>query len=283
MPDADFIVDTSDGNVETHGLPVMMINGRAGNPTGIAVPDWSFLNWATSQCPGEASHLWVDFMTNTTNRYKLFRKDPVSFLQSKRNKMFWRGADMAGRGEVLKKILSSKPDSIPASFYDTEIMAWVNNRADGKNIARNCVSMNDHCQNRFLLHLHGLTSSNRIKYLLLCGSIVVMPKQEFEEWWFPAILPNNQMMLEVKSNSSDIHQKISELFSEDNEYVSDRMVMMSEKSLEFAATVFSEKSVDCYWATVINAGAKMWGTILNSKGRTVTEALKDEFVAFSDI
>jgi len=164
-------------------------------------------------------------------------------------------------------------------------MAWISNRADGKNLANNCVSMNDHCQNRFLLHLRGLTSSNRIKYLLLCGSIVVMPKQEFEEWWFPAILSNtHRMMLEVKADGSDIHQGISEFFSDDEyDYVSDRMVMMSEKSLEFANAVFSEKSVDCYWATVINGAAKHWGTILTTKGRTVPEALRGEFVAFSDI
>ena len=283
LPDVDMMVNTGDGGNDAKGLPLMMINDRIANPGGIPVPDWSFHDWATSQCPGEKSHRFVDFMKNTTKRYKEFLDDPQTFLKKKQNKMFWRGAELAGRGDVIKKIINSRPESIPESFYDVMTMAWIQNQANGNNAAVNCVSMNEHCSYRFLLHLRGLTSSNRLKYLLLCGSIVVMPKQEFDEWWFPAILPNNEMMVEVEGDVSEIHKHLTALYSEDENIVNDRLISMSRKNLEFATTVFSEKSVDCYWATVMNAGGNTWGTIFSSQGKTVEESLKEEFEPFSDL
>jgi hypothetical protein len=279
IPDVNFMVDTSDGGYDTQVLPMMMINDHIKKPRGIMVPDWSFYDWPTSRCPGERTRRFTEFLINSTNRYNDLMRGP---RMSKTPKMFWRGAklDNPVREDQLNKILGTRPDSIPADFYDIEIMRWIFNNIEGSNEADNCVTMHEHCQYQFLLHLRGNTSSNRLKYLLLCGSIVIMPEQDFEEWWSPAIPPG--LIVRVKDDVSDIHDRIAELYNPDGN-LSDRVLSMSRETLEFALDVFSQKNVDCYWVTVLNAAAKTWGFFLNSTGRSVEEALREPNKSFSDL
>ena len=152
-----------------------------------------------------------------------------------------------------------------------------------------CVTMHDHCSHRFLLHLQGNTYSSRLKYLLLCGSAVFMPQQEFEEWWYPAIPcadtadEDNEILIHVKDDMSDFGKKFIEVY--DRESINPRIPRMSRRALEFANEVFSQNSVDCYWGSVIIGAGKAWGRILDADhpGKPVEEVFVDVPVEFSEL
>ena len=53
------------------------------------------------------------------------------------------------------------------------------------------VNMSSHCGNKHLLHLAGTWPghSNRLKWLMACGSVVVMPQNDWYEWWQLLLAP----------------------------------------------------------------------------------------------
>merc|ERR1711879_381238 len=48
-----------------------------------------------------------------------------------------------------------------------------------------------HCHYKYLLHLPGTSGSfsSRLRYLLPCASVVIMPQQAFYEFWYPMLRP----------------------------------------------------------------------------------------------
>ena len=288
LPDLDFTIDTEDGSSDTGQLPRFMLCGFVQAPQGIMVPDFSFFDYPITKCPGEASHRFEDFISNATERSWSMNRNPWRFVNSKRNDIFWRGAPLNNptRVKQLQRIL----ETIPAypETYNLKLMEWVSNTLDGNNTAKGCIKMHDHCDHRFLLHLQGNTYSSRLKYLLLCGSVVFMPQQEFEEWWYPAfpaadtVDEDNEVIVHVRKDMSDMHEKFSQYFHPN--HATPRAVKTSQRTLNFALDVFSQQNVDCYWGTVLIGASRAWGTIMNGTvGRPLEEVLEDPLVGFNDL
>ena len=288
LPDVDFAVDTDDGSSDTGQLPRFMLCGFIHAPQGIMVPDFSFFDYPITKCPGESSHLFRDFIRNATERLHVMKQDPRKFVTAKKNDIFWRGARLNNptRVDQLDRILKTMSGN--AEGYDLKLMEWVSNTLEGNNAANGCVTMHDHCDHRFLLHLQGNTYSSRLKYLLLCGSVVFMPQQEFEEWWYPAfptadvVDENNGAIVHVRKDVSDIHTQFEKFFH--NRHATKRTIETGLRTLELAVDVFSEKNVDCYWGTVLVGASKAWGPILNGTiGRPIEDILENPFESFNDL
>ena len=50
--------------------------------------------------------------------------------------------------------------------------------------AADTVSAAEHCGYKYLLYMPGNTWANRLKYLMLCGSTIVMPKDRYVAFWW---------------------------------------------------------------------------------------------------
>lgn len=46
------------------------------------------------------------------------------------------------------------------------------------------MSVYEHCKYKYLLHIPGNSYSARLKYLLGCGSVVLVMPSEFQEFWY---------------------------------------------------------------------------------------------------
>ena len=293
LPDVDFVVDTGDGGPDTDQLPRFMMCGHIQAPQGIMVPDFTFYDYPTTSCPGEPGHKFSSFIHNASQRLQEMEADPVGVVNRRDHNIFWRGSRLNNPTRInqMEAILESIP---PVGFdnktYDISSMAWVANRGEGQNLANGCVSMHDHCKNRFLLHLQGNTYSSRLKYLLMCGSIVLMPEQEYEEWWSPAVPSkesvtlDNQVIAHVKKDVSDFHDVLGSFITPPGQPARANTVDTSLRAMRFAADVFSELNVDCYWAAVIIGAAKAWGPILTqNRGRPIDYVMAHPMEEFSDL
>ena len=284
----DFAIDHDDGLAETGYLPLFMLCSFIQAPQGIMIPDFSFYNWPSSRCPGENSRLFDDFVFNSSGRLDAMIKNQTRFFESKKNDLFWRGASLMNpkREQQLEKI--SNASNIPENAVDAKLMEWIFDANNGENLSSQCVTMNDHCDHRFLLHLQGNTYSSRLKYLLMCGSVVLMPQQEYEEWWYPAIPSadvaneDNEIVVHIKNDISDFSEKFK-LFHDPN-ITTGRAIRTSRRALEFSLEVFSEKSVDCYWGSVIIGAARAWGRLLDKElGVPLEEVLMNPNAGFSNL
>ena len=300
LPDVDFVVDTGDGWYDTNQLPRFMMCGHVQAPQGIMVPDFTFYDYPAASCPGEPDRKFTSFIRNTTERLQKLAADPNGVVNGRENKVFWRGANLTNpsRMQNLEAILATIPAEADRSTYDLALMEWIANIGEGKNLANGCVSMNDHCTRRFLLHLRGNTYSSRLKFLLMCGSVVFMPQQEYEEWWSPAVSSKasfadevgddepGRVIAHVKEDVSDFHQVFSSFYTPSGQPASQKTIDTSLRTIRFAADVFSEQNVLCYWAAVIQGAARAWGTILagnEHRGRLIDDVLRDNIGSFSDL
>ena len=59
----------------------------------------------------------------------------------------------------------------------------------GQNEVQGCVGLLEQCKHRYLAFLAGTTYSSRIKYQLLCGSLVLAQEPRFLEWWSRLLAP----------------------------------------------------------------------------------------------
>ncbi len=277
----DFAIDHDDGLQDTGGLPVFMLSTYLQAPQGIMIPDFSFYDWPTSRCPGENSRAFSDFIANASERLRIARIDSSGFVQAKSSDLFWRGAPLLNpkRSEQLGNL--SNLSEIPVGFLNAELLEW---QQDG------CVTLHDHCKHRYLLHLQGNTYSSRLKYLMLCGSVVFMPQQEYEEWWYPAITSedqineDNEVVVHLKNDMSNFASKLALYKDTEGDRVTNRSVRISMRALEFATEVFSENSVDCYWASLLIGASKSWGRILEgTKGRPIDLVLENLTEEFSEL
>lgn len=51
------------------------------------------------------------------------------------------------------------------------------------------VSLEDHCQYKYLFNFRGVAASFRLKHLFLCGSLVLNVGNEWLEFFYPALKP----------------------------------------------------------------------------------------------
>lgn len=106
--------------------------------------------------------------------------------------LFGRAAPLGRAREILhshQHNLSSLP-------------AWQVRIGDWKNERGLFASLLEHCKYKFLLHTAGHTYSGRLKFLTLCGSAIIFPKDEWQEFWY-GLLKNGTNIYMVDSSSDE--------------------------------------------------------------------------------
>jgi len=97
-----------------------------------------------------------------------------------------------GRGAGYRKFLNYSEEA--ATFE--EVTPWlpgvhVHMTPPYTRVPPSHVPMAEQCAERFLLHLPGAWPghSNKLKQLLACGAVVVMPQNDWYEFWYPLLRP----------------------------------------------------------------------------------------------
>ena len=100
-----------------------------------------------------------------------------------------------------------------------------------------------------------------------------MPRQNWEEWWYPAIPgvesgDDEKILIELRENVDNFNFYFSKIIHNSN--LIEKLIW---NSLKFSNNVFSEKSVDCYYASLIIGASRTWGPIGNDTGKPLNEIL----------
>ena len=285
LPDVDIVLDLGDGNVMVldvapPGLPVGLQTrrkdlqrGQSGkadhsepkHEMGFLYPDFTWFAWPESVCPGtvpgtpgraEVSHSLAGIrraLSSDTN------PDFVPLFSQKKDQLFWRGAAMGRLRTAVTENLAAINDKNDAGepLFDAQLMKWHNNTADGKNIASNCYSLVEHCNYRYLAFLEGKTYSSRLKYMMMCGSVVFRNVGGWTEWWYPLFeqeeAENGPMTVVVEHKEwNDAADKMRELRNDLGQ-----AERMAERAKAFAEKWFVPEAVDCYWFFVLGELGKV--------------------------
>jgi len=237
LPDALLTVNVGDGMFENkHQVFVADRYVRKdGRPNGVMSPDFTFYSWPESECPRDTSHSW-------TSVFDIFREEVgVATWDEKQDLLHWRGSKVSNpyRGKVIEWVRQQNL----TEFVDMRFSFIHSDQDKGK--VDKCERLTEACQYRFLVHLPGNTYSSRLKYLLLCGSVVFAPPMEWEEWWHHRLVPGVHYVA-VAHDWHDLGSKLRPLLADK---VSARRIADAGRAL--ALEMFDSKSVDCYWRLLI--------------------------------
>ena len=136
-----------------------------------------------------------------------------------------------------------------SASWASQLMKWFRNeRADA---SKNSRTLLEHCDFKYLAHLTGRTYSSRIKYLLLCGSVVFASRDlECKEWWY-RFLPDDAYVPVHNADFGDVPKKLSALINS-----RDKGESIAKRGYEFAQQMFTRTSVDCYTYFLIHETVK---------------------------
>ncbi|CAK9035759.1 unnamed protein product [Durusdinium trenchii] len=242
LPDAEFVVDTSDGFSRIEA-PLFVIAKFPSSRGGILYPDFSSYAWPESECPSEpfGSHVW------SVAYSKLLDTAPP--WHQKTEQLFWRGAATSAYRKQLVPQISQLQGA------NVSVMRWIVGQAGQRQVVssgeKTCVPIEEWCQHRFLANLPGNTMALALKYRLLCGSVVMTSPLMYHEWYYSQ-LKDGEHYVALDLSWSSAADALAQLRSE--------RVKLAEgigaRAREWARTHLTDDAFDCYWLHLIRMASQ---------------------------
>lgn len=137
----------------------------------LLAPDHTFAGWLEARTLG-----WADMLP-------LLRRAAGSQpWERRRPALFFRGAATGQRNQSLDPDLSADYPGV----LDIQLVNWTSPAE-----RQRFVPLTEHCAHKLLLHLAGNSYAGRLKYLMACGSAVVLPDSPWHEYWYHLLRPGH--------------------------------------------------------------------------------------------
>lgn len=212
----------------------------------IMYPNWAF--WEG----GPAIKLYPTGLGRwDLHRESMTRPENTFAWNKKRELGFFRGSRTSSERDALVLYSRAHPGAVDAQY--TKNQAW-KSRADTLNAdPAEEVSLDDHCQYKYLFNFRGVAASFRFKHLFLCKSLVFQVGDEWREFFYPAMRP---WVHYVPVPANPTQEQIGELlaFFRANDEVGQRI---AERGFKHIWDHLRMKDVSCYWRKLLRGYAKL--------------------------
>ena len=155
--------------------------------------------------------------------------------------LMFRGSSMTGNREIAAGLEAT-------DVVDVQVWDWVEDA-----VRQRFVGLPDHCKSKYLLNWPGNTYSARLKYLLLCGSVVVHSDNGWIEFYYP-LLTHGQHIMKTRSLAEprDIYHNLKALVQHlrKNPKRSQKIALAGQR---FANDVLSPDNIKEYWYKLLQA------------------------------
>ncbi len=125
---------------------------------------------------------------------------------------------------------------------DIRVWDWVQEPAH-----EHFIGLPQHCKSKYLLNWPGNSYSARLKYLLLCGSVVVHSDNGWYEFYYPMLQHGEHYMrIRALNSTADLHNDLTTLVQKLNrsQRHSRRIANAGQR---FASVILSDDNVREYW------------------------------------
>lgn len=207
---------------------------RKEHSTAILYPDHTFTDWQEASTASWEHEQFI--MQQAALHSPWATKEP---------KLLFRGSSTTGNREIAT-------DLQPNSQLDVKVWDWE------KDVARqDFFGLPEHCRSRYLLNWPGNSYSARLKYLLLCGSVVVHSDNGWYEFYYP-MLRHGQHFMKTRALASrhDLDNELTNLVQR-LQANPKRSRMIAEAGQHFAANVLTAENVRGYWYRLLTAYAAL--------------------------
>lgn len=115
------------------------------------------------------------------------------------------------------------------------------------------VSFEEHCKYKYLFNYRGVAASFRFKHLFLCKSLVFHVGDEWQEFFYPSMIPwVHYVPISPKATKEDIEKYVQ--FFKDNDSLAKEI---SEGGFKHIWENLTDKDVLCYWRNLLKKYSKL--------------------------
>lgn len=157
------------------------------------------------------------------------------------DRLMFRGSNLTGNRYLAANV--STTDELDIKVWD-----WVQEPRH-----EHFVGLPQHCRNKYLLNWPGNSYSARLKYLLLCSSVVVHSDNGWIEFYYPMLKHGEHYMRVRELNSTaDMYSDLPNLVQQLNARPK-RSRQIAKAGQRFATETLSVENVREYWFRLVKA------------------------------
>jgi len=250
LPDTELVVNTRDwpqlhSGMSSSPVPVFSFS-KTVQYNDIMYPVWAF--W----CGGPAISLYPRGLGRWDQHRETLGQAATEWPWSaKRDEAMFRGSRTSAERDPLVLLSRQCPAVVDAQY--TKNQAWKSVKDTLGREPADEVSLESHCQYKYLFNYRGVAASFRFKHLFLCRSLVFHVGDEWLEYFYPAMKPwIHYIPVNKKADQEELFHLIE--FSRDHPEISEKI---AEAGAEFIENHLRMSDVTCYWRKLLLAYTKL--------------------------
>ncbi|XP_064400305.1 protein O-glucosyltransferase 1-like isoform X2 [Halichondria panicea] len=240
LPDMEIVINVHDypkSYKHKNPLPIFSFS-KTPEYFDIMYPAWSFWSGGPSiTTEPRGLGRWDEkrlSITQSASKWPWEDKIPVAFF---------RGSRTNGERDPLVLFSRENPEFVDAQY--TKNQAWKSDKDTLGYPPAEIMSLEEHCQYKYLFNFRGVAASFRFRHLFLCGSLVLHVGEEWVEFFYPNLKPWVHYV-PVKQDLSNLRVVLA--FARKNDKAAQQI---ASRGYEFIWAHLKMEDVRCYWKQLL--------------------------------
>lgn len=171
--------------------------------------------------------------------------------KKKVDKAFFRGSRTSSERDNLILLSKAKPDIVDAKFTKNQAWRSIKDTIGLEPVPE--VTLEDHCQYKYLFNFRGVAASFRHKHLFLCGSLVFHVGDDWYEFYYSAMKPwFHYVPVSAEASLEELEDLI--MFAKNFPEISEEI---SSNGRRFISDRLKMSDIENYWLALLRRYAKM--------------------------
>lgn len=171
--------------------------------------------------------------------------------EEKRSIGFFRGSRTSTERDSIVLLSREEPTLIDARYTKNQAWKTIRDTLDAQPAKE--VSLDQHCEFKYLFNFRGVAASFRFKHLFLCKSLVFHVGDEWQEFFYDSLKPWVHYVPVSKNPSANELRKLLHFFKEHD----DLAKAIAEEGHKVIWENLKMKDVHCYWRKLLRKYAKL--------------------------
>ncbi|GAB0088116.1 O-glucosyltransferase rumi [Sergentomyia squamirostris] len=171
--------------------------------------------------------------------------------KSKISKAFFRGSRTSSERDSLVLLSREQPGLVDAQY--TKNQAWKSPKDTLNAPPASEVSLEEHCQFKYLFNFRGVAASFRLKHLFLCKSLVFHVGDEWKEFFYDSLKPWVHYVPVKSDPSIDELRSLIQYFSE-HDYLAEEI---ANRGFEQIWNHLRLEDCEQYWENLLTSYGKL--------------------------
>lgn len=164
---------------------------------------------------------------------------------------FFRGSRTSSERDSIVLLSRNRSDLVDAQYTKNQAWKSIRDTLDAEPARE--ISLEDHCEYKYLFNFRGVAASFRLKHLFLCNSLVFHVGDEWQEFFYESLKPWVHYVPVSKNPTADELKGLIEFFREHDELGE----QIANRGRHHIWDHLKMKDVHCYWRKLLRRYAKL--------------------------